>query len=264
MLDSYTDDRFAIAEIHESDWETWASYYQPPSLDSIHMPFNFSLLFAPWDAEELQQSIEAAEAAVPEGAWPNHVLGNHDEVRVATRFGERRAGLAAILLLTLRGTVTMYYGDEIGMPETAIPPGEIRDPRGDQAGHPDTRRLPHPDAMERSTACRVLPPSRRRAPGSRCRPTGNSAMWPSQLDEPGSLLQLYRRLLAARRSPSLRSGAFRLLPAPPGCLVYREVRSWSRLPSWWRSTWVEDADRNRLAGGDSARRHRPGRRGNAW
>ena len=219
VLDSYTDDRFAIAEIHESDWETWASYYQPPLLDSIHMPFNFSLLFAPWDAEELQQSIEAAEAAVPEGAWPNHVLGNHDEVRVATRFGERRAGLAAILLLTLRGTVTMYYGDEIGMPETAIPPGEIRDPQGIRLGTPTRDGCRTPMQWSGQPHAGFSPPE---APWTWL---PLSTDWKqrnvaSQLDEPGSLLQLYRRLLAARRSPSLRRGAFRSLPAPPGCLVY--------------------------------------------
>jgi glycosidase len=220
VLDSYAEDRFAIAEIHESDWEVWASYYQAPSLDSVHMPFNFSLLFAPWDAEELRQTIEAAEAAVPAGAWPNHVLGNHDEVRVASRFGERRAGLAAVLLLTLRGTVTMYYGDEIGMPEVLIPPGEIRDPQGIRLGTPTRDGCRTPMQWDDRTHAGFSP---ERAPGTWL---PLSTDWRErnvsrQLGEPGSLLQLYRRLLAVRRSPSLRWGGFSLLPAPPGCLVYR-------------------------------------------
>ncbi len=220
VLDTYPGDRFAIAEIHESDWDVWASYYQPPALDSIHMPFNFSLLFAPWDAEALGQSIGAAEAAVPPGAWPNHVLGNHDEVRVATRFGEERTAAAAMLLLTLRGTVTMYYGDEIGMPEVQFQPGEIRDPQGIRLGTPtrDGCRTPmqwsdrpHAGFSPETAADTWLPLS----------PDWRERNVARQLGEPDSLLALYRRLLGARRSPSLRRGDFSMLPAPQGCLIYR-------------------------------------------
>ena len=168
--------------------------------------------------------------------WPNHVLGNHDEARVASRFGERRAGLAAILLLTLRGTVTMYYGDEIGMPEVVIPPGEIRDPQGIRLGTPTRDGCRTPMQWDDQTHAGFSP---REAPGTWL---PLSTDWRErnvsrQLDEPGSLLQLYRRLLAARRSPSLRWGGFSLLPR------HRDV--WSiegplrgRLRWWWRSTWV--------------------------
>ena len=220
VLDSYPGDRFAIAEIHESDWAVWASYYQPPALDSIHMPFNFSLLFAPWDAEALGVSIAAAEAAVPVGAWPNHVLGNHDEVRVASRFGEDRASLAAMLLLTLRGTVTMYYGDEIGMPEVQLPPGDIRDPQGIRLGTL-TR-----DGCRTPMQWTDRPHAGFSAEEARGTWLPLSSDWRErnvahQLGEPDSLLALYRRLLAARRSPSLRRGDFSMLPAPQGCLIYR-------------------------------------------
>ena len=58
---------------------------------------------------------------LPSYAWPNWVLGNHDKSRIATRVGPAQARVAAMLLLTLRGTPTMYYGDEIGMHDVTIP-----------------------------------------------------------------------------------------------------------------------------------------------
>jgi alpha-glucosidase len=65
---------------------------------------------------------------LPAGAWPNWVLGNHDRPRVASRVGAEQARVAAMLLLTLRGTPTLYYGDEIGMHQVAIAPDQVRDP----------------------------------------------------------------------------------------------------------------------------------------
>jgi alpha-glucosidase len=65
---------------------------------------------------------------LPVGAWPNWVMGNHDRPRIATRIGRAQARVAAMLLLTLRGTPTMYYGDEIGMTDVPIPAGEVQDP----------------------------------------------------------------------------------------------------------------------------------------
>lgn len=55
--------------------------------------------------------IEVYERALPPGAWPNWVLGNHDRSRVATRLGRDQARVAAMLLLTLRGTPTIYQGE---------------------------------------------------------------------------------------------------------------------------------------------------------
>src|SRR5207249_3515977 len=65
---------------------------------------------------------------LPSGAWPNWVLGNHDRSRVGSRVGPAQARLAAMLLLTLRETPTLYNGDEIGMPDVSIPPDAVRDP----------------------------------------------------------------------------------------------------------------------------------------
>ncbi|MBV9519914.1 MAG: DUF3459 domain-containing protein [Hyphomicrobiales bacterium] len=102
--------------------------YYGEGLSGAHLPFNFQLIHAGWNARTLASMINEYETALPKGGWPNWVLGNHDQHRVATRLGADQARVAAVLLLTLRGTPTLYYGDEIGMADVPIPPGSARDP----------------------------------------------------------------------------------------------------------------------------------------
>ncbi len=125
VVDEY-EDRVLIGEIY-LPVERLVSYYGA-DLKGAHLPFNFPLLEAPWNAPGLAKLIDEYEAALPPGGWPNWVLGNHDRPRVATRIGIDQARVAAILLLTLRGTPTMYYGDEIGMVNAKIPPERVQDP----------------------------------------------------------------------------------------------------------------------------------------
>jgi alpha-glucosidase len=92
------------------------------------MPFNFQLIRADWKANVVKHIVESYDATLPEGAWPNWVLGNHDQHRIASRIGEEQARVANTLLLTLRGTPTTYYGEEIGMVNVEIPLDRIQDP----------------------------------------------------------------------------------------------------------------------------------------
>jgi alpha-glucosidase len=96
-----------------------------------HLPFNFQLITLPWQADVLAASIAEYEASLPDDAWPTWVLSNHDKRRVASRLGPGQARLAVVLLLTLRGTPTLYYDDEIGMTDTAcaVPGVQREDPR---------------------------------------------------------------------------------------------------------------------------------------
>src|SRR5690606_17789642 len=94
----------------------------------VHLPFNFQLVTMAWDASVVKHAVDAYEAALPPDGWPNWVLGNHDNHRIASRIGEAQARVAAMLLLTLRGTPTLYYGDEIGMADVPIPPDRVQDP----------------------------------------------------------------------------------------------------------------------------------------
>src|SRR5438067_4215443 len=121
--------RVAIGEMHIYDWAVLARYYGA-ALDELHLPFNFGLLKVPWSAQAIRELVEAYQAALPPGAWPNYVLGNHDEARIASRVGPRHARLAMLLLLTLRGTSTLYYGDELGMQDVPVPPERVQDPWG--------------------------------------------------------------------------------------------------------------------------------------
>jgi alpha-glucosidase len=120
------DSRVLIGEIYLPA-ERLVAYYGE-NLAGAHLPFNFALLSAPWNARGIEKIIFEYEAVLPAGAWPNWVLGNHDRPRVASRVGQEQARVAAMLLLTLRGTPTLYYGDEIGMRQVAIAPDQVRDP----------------------------------------------------------------------------------------------------------------------------------------
>ena len=98
------------------------------NLMGAHLPFNFQLLNAAWRAPQIAELIETYESALPEGGWPNWVLSNHDRPRIAARAGADQARVAAMLLLTLRGTPTLYYGDELGIGAVEIAPDRIQDP----------------------------------------------------------------------------------------------------------------------------------------
>jgi alpha-glucosidase len=119
-------DRVLIGEIY-LPIDRLVTYYGR-DLAGVHLPFNFHLLGAPWHARTIGALIDEYEAALPPGGWPNWVLGNHDRPRVASRVGPEQARVAAMLLLTLRGTPTLYNGEEIGMEQVAIPPDRARDP----------------------------------------------------------------------------------------------------------------------------------------
>src|SRR5213075_3545110 len=100
-------------------------------------PFNFQLVGAPWEARHIASVIAEYERLLPPGAWPNWVLGNHDQHRIASRVGRSQARVAAMLLLTLRGTPTLYYGDELGMPDVEIPPERVVDPFAEMGRDPE-------------------------------------------------------------------------------------------------------------------------------
>jgi alpha-glucosidase len=194
----------------------------------VHLPFNFQLIDAPWQARSLATMIARYEAALPPGAWPNWVLGNHDRPRVAAKRGQAQARIAAMLLLTLRGTPTLYYGDELGLSDVVIPSAQIQDPRelrepGLALGR-DPVRTPMPwDEGENAGFTTAKP----------WLPLHND--WPVRnvarmAQEPHSMLALYRRLLAARRThPVLAIGDFALLDSERDVLAYERRHGAERL-----------------------------------
>ena len=102
--------------------------------DELHLSFDFSLMYRPWDAHKYYRALKHWYANIPESGWPCNVLSNHDQPRNYNKYNnadaEKRARVAAVLLLTLRGTPFMYYGEEIGMKNAIIPRAKIADPAG--------------------------------------------------------------------------------------------------------------------------------------
>lgn len=211
-------DRVLIGEIY-LPIHRLMHYYGTADVPGVHLPFNFQLIDAPWDARTLETIIADYEAALPEGGWPNWVLGNHDRPRIADRVGEAQARVAAMLLLTLRGTPTLYYGDELGIGPVAIPADRVRDPRelrepGIGLGRDPVRTPMAWDGSANAGFSDAEPWLPLHADWA----DRNVAAQDSEL---GSMLTLHRRLLALRRqSRALSSGAIRLLPAEGDLLAY--------------------------------------------
>ena len=217
----------SIGEIHLFDKREWASYYGQ-DLDELHMPFNFGLLKQPWTAEDIRASVDSLEAALPTGAWPNYVLANHDDPRLATRVGPKQARVGAMLLLTLRGTPTLYYGEELGLPNADIPDEDQQDPWGQQVpglGR-DGCRTPMPWTSAPDGGFSNAAPSDFWLPmhhgnGSTDAPISVA----DQLDDDRSMLTLYRRLLDLRRtSKALHAGRYAPIDdVPDGVFAYRRT-----------------------------------------
>jgi alpha-glucosidase len=210
-------DRLLIGEIY-LPIERLVAYYGR-DLGGLHLPFNFALLNAPWQAGTIAKLIEEYERLLPPGGWPNWVLGNHDRPRIASRVGVAQARVAAMLLLTLRGTPTIYYGDEIGMEQVAIPDEVAHDPvarnlPGLGLGR-DGCRTPMQWGAGRYAGFSTVEPWLPLEPIYQQR---NVAVL--QADE-RSIYQLHRRLIALRRQyPALQVGTYHLVAASGDILAF--------------------------------------------
>lgn len=218
VVDSYPQSPMTVGEVHIFDLPEWATYYGE-HLDEMHMPFNFHLMATQWDALSLRATIEAVLWHVPAGGWTNWTLGNHDEVRLASRLGMANARLAAMLLLALRGTPFLYYGDELGMRDVNIPDALKKDPWGEAVAHlsRDGARTPMQWTAGEHAGFTTGKPW---LPVSRSHEEDNVQ---TQLGDPGSMLNLYRRLLSFRRNSSaLRLGSYLSHPSSTDrALVFR-------------------------------------------
>ncbi len=203
-------------------------HYYGGEAPEMHLPFNFQLIDAPWEARSLAKLIADYEAALPPGGWPNWVLGNHDRPRVAAKLGEAQARVAAMLLLTVRGTPTIYYGDEIGLADVLIPPEMVQDPR----------ELREPGlGLNRDPVRTPMPWDDRAHAGF----STNTPWLPlnddwgdrnvaGQSGDPHSMLSLYRALLKVRRDhPALEVGDFLPVECEGDVLAYERRHGKERL-----------------------------------
>lgn len=209
------DDRVLIGETY-LPLERVTTYYG----HGIHLPFNFHLLRTPWGAIDIAQLIQRYETLLPAGAWPNWVLGNHDRTRIASRIGPDQARIAAMLLLTLRGTPTMYYGDELGLMNVTIPPAQVQDPweinmPGLGLGRDPVRTpMPWDETLHAgfSTTTPWLP----------LNDNADTCNVSAQKQNPTSLLMLYHHLIALRRKePALAYGDYGHIATKDDVLIYQ-------------------------------------------
>ena len=224
LLESYPGDRVSIGELHHPDYDTWAAYYGEEQ-DEIHVPFNFHLTYSPWTSAAVRAAVEGVQGVLPDGAWASWVLGNHDQPRFASRHraGRDQAKVGMLLLLTLRGTPTIYYGEEIGMVDVPVATADARDPL--ERREPGRGRDPERSPMQwdASPNAGFAPPHAR--PWLPLAPHAATVNVAGQSEDPDSILSLTRHLIALRREhPALAVGDFdRFGPTPDGTYAFRRV-----------------------------------------
>ena len=133
LLEQYPD-KTSVGEIYApppGDSKLAAGFLGNGS-DMLHLAFDFSLIFSVWQASSYYKIIRNYYQHIPQKGWPCFFLSNHDIGRSVGRtilsfYKHSKAKLHATLLLTLKGTPFVYYGDEIGMENTDIPKHKIRD-----------------------------------------------------------------------------------------------------------------------------------------
>lgn len=217
VIDEF-DDRLLIGEIY-LPMHRLVAYYGK-DLSGAHLPFNFQLLDAPWTAAKIGDLIEAYEAALPEGAWPNWVLSNHDRPRIAARVGENQARVAQMLLLTLRGSPTLYYGDELGIADVEIPADRIRDPWALREPGLKVGRDPERTPMQWDTS--AFAGFSKQEPWLPLTPDWLTRNVAEMSGDPASVLSLVRALLRLRRAHrSLSLGSWERLASEGDILAYR-------------------------------------------
>lgn len=223
VLDEYGD-VMAVGEVFGSAAEI-ARFYGGPASPGLHLAFNFQFIHevepvhTPWQAEALRRVVAEAERNIPAGSQPCYALGNHDRARFISRHDEdgrgvERARAAAVMLMALRCTPFLYYGEEIGMVDLEVPEDQLQDPARFRTTGRDPERTP----MQWDES-----PGRGFTTGTPWLPFGPSGISVAeQDDEPNSLLSLYRRAIWLRkREGSVLRGNYRELEAGPGVFAFR-------------------------------------------
>ncbi len=223
VVDGYRDrEPVLLGEVY-LPFSRLVAYYGAPEAPECHLPFNFSLVDLPadrWRADTLRALVDEYLRALPPYGWPSWVLGNHDRPRAATRLGQEGSRLAHMMLLTLPGTPTLYYGDELGMCDGEIPSGQVRDLPGfrEWGGKwsRDACRTPMQWDSSRHAGFTA---------GEPWLPANPDFTWrnvSSQQRDPRSFLQMVRRLLRLRREcGALSAGTYQALESPAGVFAYR-------------------------------------------
>ena len=218
-------DAVAIGEVWVYDNEQFSRYVRP---DELHLGFNFRLLRAEFDAADVRGAIEnSLAAAAIADATPTWTLANHDVDREPTRYGGGRVGLAraramAQVMLALPGSVFIYNGEELGLPNVELPDEALRDPVWERSGHTrrgrDAARVPIPwEGDAPPFGFSVNPDTWLPIP-----PEWADLTVQRQLDDAHSTLTFFRRAIELRHSrPEFGGSAVEWLDSPAHGVVFR-------------------------------------------
>jgi len=230
LVDQYPNS-YIVGEPFLPDVKSSARYVQP---DMLHAAFHLKFTEIPWNASRMLSSLRSWESALSPDAWPCHVLNNHDVPRSSSRFHsdrfDHRLKVAAALMLTLRGTPYLYYGEEIGQRDIQLSRSQILDPVGlkywpffrgrDFARAPMQWNASSFSGFSTSTPWLPVHPDF---------PNRNVE---AQQNDPSSLLNWYHRLITIRREyPALQNGIFLPITYEPRKLLayLRQTKSQSIL-----------------------------------
>ena len=221
VLDEFDGDRVAIGEVYVLDQRALAQYVVTG--DELHLAHNFFFLNLPWSATRFRDAVDEFEHMTREGGWPAWCLNNHDHSRTATRFGADRARVAAMMMLTLRGTPFLYQGEELGLTDAHVPADRVVDVDGR-----DPERAPIPWAAP--SEAEPYAGFGAGEPWLPVHPDAESLALDVQRGDPSSVYELYRSLIALRRAePALSEGSYRSLDAAPDVFAFVREHGGRRL-----------------------------------
>ena len=221
-VDAYPD-RMLVGEIaSDTPLEDLIDYTD--GTDRLHTAYTFVFLRQQVSAADIRDAVMAVREAA-DGAWPSWAFSNHDVARVVSRWGQGRdraafAKLMIALLCSLRGTAFLYQGEELGLPNAAVPFDDLQDPEGirfwpDYESR-DNCRTPMPWEAGRSNAGFSTG-----VPWLPVDIAPRTLAVDRQNGDPGSVLGFTRRFLAWRKTqPLLRTGDIRFFDAPEPVLAF--------------------------------------------
>jgi alpha-glucosidase len=213
-------DRILVGETYVLDLAQLFPYYGSGE-DQLHLAFNFLFVHSELDATQLRAVVEGIEEKLPDRAWPVWTGSNHDAGRLATRWGggdEAKARAALLMLLTLRGTAFLYYGDEIALPDATLDPAKALDPVPHRTGDPSRNR----DRCRTPMQWDGGPGAGFTDGGEPWLPFADARSVAAQREDPASVLHLVRDLIALRRERAdLRDGGYATLPSPAGTWAWQ-------------------------------------------
>jgi alpha-glucosidase len=223
LVERYSGQRVLLGEFYVPTEELVTFYGD--TAPELHLPLNLALTWTEWRAAVVGRTVAEYQSRVVGRGWPTTTLDTHDQPRIAARAGAAQTRVAAMLLLTQRGTPTLYYGDEIGMRGVPIPPEQAVDPQGRRTGrNRDPTRTPMQWSAELHAGFSAVEPW---LPIGADVATVNVA---AQSRDASSLLQLYRRLIELRAAEgALLDGVHEPLAAGPAVLAYRRRTADKRL-----------------------------------